>query len=121
MYTVYGIPNCDSVKKALQWLEANGQAFTFHDFKKKGINAKKLERWINQQGLQKIMNAKSATWRQLSPEEQEKAQHIPDAITLLTQKTSLIKRPVIEQRGKVLALGFSAPLFETLFAAPKKK
>lgn len=115
MYTVYGIPNCDSVKKALKWLGQNQLAVSFHDYKKEGIDKPRLERWINQQGLEKVLNAKSTTWRELSREEQEKAKDIDFAVALMIQKPSLIKRPIIEHKGKILTLGFNESFYETAF------
>lgn len=111
MYTVYGIPNCDSVRKALNWLKENNFAYEFHDFKKQGITAKKVEQWTRQAGLEKLLNTKGSTWRGLEEDEKLKAATDAGAIELMTEKSSLIKRPVIEKRGMVVTIGFDANIY----------
>lgn len=84
MYTVYGIPNCDTVKKALVWLEAHQIPFEFHNYKKQGITAAKLKNWSSQLGWDVVLNKKSSTWRGLSPEVQATITNEKAAIKLLT-------------------------------------
>jgi Spx/MgsR family transcriptional regulator len=105
MYTVYGIPNCNTVKKALDWLNANKIAYEFHDYKKKGITAPKLKAWSKQTGWEKLVN-KKATWNQLDEAVKASITNEAAAIELLIEKPSIIKRPLIEKDGKVVALGF---------------
>ena len=106
MKTVYAIPNCNTVKKALDWLKANKVAVDFHDYKKKGISASQLTNWSKQVGWETLINKKGATWRQLPKEIQESITTQKAAIALMIEKTSIIKRPLIEEDGKILALGF---------------
>jgi len=93
---LYGIPNCDTTKKAMAWLKKNKMDFSFHDFKQEGISEKKLEAWCDQVGWETIFNKRSTTWRQLPPAEQEKAVNRSAAIKLMLENNSLIKRPFIE-------------------------
>lgn len=106
MYQVYGIKNCDTVKKALKWLGENGIEYEFHDYKSKGISEKYLKNWISQIGWEPLVNKKGMTWRQLDPETQAGIKNEKAAIKLMIEKTSVIKRPLIESSGKIVALGF---------------
>lgn len=111
LMTVYGIRNCDTMKKAFAWLEAHGIPYTFHDYKKQGIDEERLTRWVDQVGWETLLNKRGATWRQLSPEEQQRIISPARAIALMREKTSVIKRPLIEQQGQVLVLGFEASAY----------
>lgn len=102
---VYGIPNCDTVKKALDWLKANHVDYEFHNFKKLGISTEKLQEWSNKAGLDKVMNKQSATWKKLDPAVKDGIKTEDDALKLLLENTSMIKRPVIEKEG-ILFFGF---------------
>ena len=106
MKTVYAIPNCNTVKKALDWLQKNKIVYEFHDYKKKGITATVLTNWCKQVGWEALINKKGATWRQLTPDIQASISTQKAAIALMIEKTSIIKRPLIEENGKILALGF---------------
>lgn len=106
MITVYGIPNCNSVKKALDWLQQKGIDYTFHDFKKKGVDAAKLQQWTTELGVAKLVNTKGTTWRGLSEAEKAAAATEAGALQLMQEKTSVIKRPLIERDGKAIAIGF---------------
>ena len=106
MKTVYAIPNCNTVKKALDWLQKNKIAYEFHDYKKKGITATILTNWCKQVGWETLVNKKGATWRQLTPDFQASITTQKAAIALMIEKTSIIKRPLIEEGGKIIALGF---------------
>ena len=103
---VYGIKNCNTVKSALDWLKRNNVEFEFHDFKSKGISAAKLKDWCAQSGWESFVNKRGTTWRQLPEDIQQKVTNQSAAISLMQEKTSVIKRPVIESSGKILALGF---------------
>lgn len=104
--TVYGIKNCDTVKKALAWLKEHNVAYDFYDYKSKGITADKLQAWIDQVGWESLVNKRGTTWRQLDDASKARVQDAATAIALMVEKPSVIKRPLIEQDGRVLALGF---------------
>jgi arsenate reductase len=114
-YIVYGIKNCDTVKKALQWLNSKNIAFEFHDYKSKGISASKLKEWCKQKGWESFVNKKGTTWRQLDEAIQKKITNESSAISLMIDKTSMIKRPLIEKNGKIVALGFNEVDYEKKF------
>ncbi|WP_334119500.1 Spx/MgsR family RNA polymerase-binding regulatory protein [Limnobacter sp.] len=98
---VYGIPNCDSVKKAIASLKANDVEIVFHDFKKHGVPAQLLDEWIAAFGLDKVINRKGTTWRSLDENLQSKAQSPEGAKALLLEYPSIIKRPVVEFAGEL--------------------
>ncbi|SMC60903.1 arsenate reductase [Pedobacter africanus] len=104
---VYGIPNCNTVKKARTWLEENGFNAEFHDFKKKGITPEKLNEWCNVFGWEQVLNKKGTTWRALSLEVQQRVADQKNAVEVLLQHTSAIKRPVIEVDGKPVLISFN--------------
>ncbi|MCE1175606.1 MAG: arsenate reductase [Burkholderiales bacterium] len=95
MIELYGIPNCNSVKKTRAWLEARGIAYQFHDFKKSGIDAVTLKKWLKTMPLDVLINKKGTTWRGLSGAEKVMADAPETAIELMMSKTSVIKRPVV--------------------------
>ena len=103
---IYGIPNCDTTKKAMAWLNKNKIPFSFHDYKLEGISRKKLEEWCHRAGLEIIFNKRSTTWKELPANEQAKATSKPAAIKIMMENTSIIKRPVIES-GNNLVVGFN--------------
>ncbi len=105
MITLYGIPNCDTVKKARTWLESHGLEYTFHDYKKHGADPAKVARWIAAAGLDAVVNRKGTTFRKLTPDEQAAAADSHAAVALLVQQPSVIKRPIVEHAGGVL-VGF---------------
>jgi Spx/MgsR family transcriptional regulator len=94
--TVYGIPNCDTVKKARTWLADQGFEFVFHDFKKQGLPEKNLNHWLKEAGWETVVNRKGTSWRKLSTLEQASVNSNDSAKPFLMANTSLIKRPVIE-------------------------
>lgn len=102
--TLYGIPNCDTVKKARAWLDARGIAYTFHDYKKQGADPAKLAGWIAEAGLGKVVNRAGTTFRKLSEADQAAlgGEGAPD---VLAANTSVIKRPIVEHPGGLL-VGF---------------
>lgn len=116
MITLYGIPNCDTVKKARTWLSSQNLDFTFHDFKKQGIDSPTLQRWISEIGLDTLINRKGTTWRALSEDEKSLAANPDTAIALLQDKPSLIKRPVLDHAGQ-LHVGFKDSQYAEVFAA----
>ncbi|WP_221393389.1 ArsC family reductase [Dyadobacter sp. NIV53] len=116
MFTVYGIPNCNTVKKARTWLEQNGVEYSFHDYKKKGISPEKIQDWFKKFPWEKLVNKAGTTWKALTDEEKVLVQNEKSAIELMVTKTSVIKRPVIEdENGNAVALGFSEKEYEEIF------
>ena len=102
---LYGIPNCDTVKKARKWLDAHGLEYTFHDYKKEGANEGKLALWSDAAGWEALLNKRGTTFRKL--EDADKADLERDkAIALMLEHPSMIKRPVVDYDGGVL-VGFS--------------
>lgn len=113
MITVYGIPNCDTIKKTRTWLDKKGIAYQFHDYRKEGVSADKLRSWLKDVPLEKLFNKASTTWKELSPEEKEAVNDQESTIRLMVEKPTAIKRPVIEDStGKAIAIGYSEPQFE---------
>jgi len=108
---IYGIPNCNTVKKALDWLKNNGQKAEFHDFKKQGISAGKLAEWFAAFGWEKVINRSGLTFKKLSKEEQSNINSAEKAMAYLLEHTSAIKRPVLEKDGIPLAIGFSEEVY----------
>lgn len=116
MITVYGIKNCNTVKSALDWLKSHNVAFDFHDYKSKGIDAQRLRKWENQIGWEKLVNKRGTTWRQLDELTQQGVKDASSAIQLMMEKTSVIKRPLIERDGQVIALGFDEDEYAEAFS-----
>lgn len=104
---VYGIPNCNTVKKARVWLDENGFNPEFHDFKKKGISIEKLNEWCDVFGWEVVLNKKGTTWRNLSQEVQKSIVDQKSAVAILLENTSAIKRPVVEVNGKPVLISFN--------------
>jgi len=113
---LYGIPNCGTVKKARVWLETHGIEYEFHDFKKQGVTATLLSGWLKQTGWQRLLKKTGPTWGQLPDEMKLSIKDDASALTLMLEKPNVIKRPVLEHEGKVLATGFSGQYDENLFA-----
>ena len=114
MYIVYGIKNCDTVKKALHWLDEHGVQYTFHDFKTKGASDELLNQWSDQVGWESLVNKKGLTWKQLPADVKESITSKRAAIALMAEKTSVIKRPVIVLNGKIMVQGFDASEFKAI-------
>ena len=112
--TVYGIPNCDTVKKARTWLAAQQHDFVFHDFKKQGLTRDIVAGWLKQLPRDVLVNKKGTTWRALSDE--RKASIVDDeaAIALMLENPSVIKRPVLDKDG-TLAVSFSDAQYQQIF------
>lgn len=100
---LYGIPNCDTVKKARVWLEREGHDYAFHDYKKEGADPAKLESWIAAVGLDAVLNTRGTTYRKLTEAEKADARDSHKAVALMVQHPSMIKRPVVEHLGAILA------------------
>ena len=111
---IYGIKNCDTMKKAFAWFDAAGLACTFHDYKKSGIDAETLSRWCDCLGWEALVNKRGTTWRKLSPDQQS-ISSTADAIALMQAQPSLIRRPVIEISGGALIVGFEPERYAAAF------
>lgn len=111
--TLYGIPNCDTVKKARGWLHARGLAHAFHDYKKAGINADTLGRWADAAGWEPLLNRAGTTFRKLSDADRADIDRTK-AIDLMLSHPSLIKRPVVEGAGALL-IGFKEAEWDARF------
>lgn len=103
--TLYGIPNCDTTKKAMNWLKLKKIDFTFHNYKASGISVKKLNEWCDKAGWEKILNKRSTTWRELPVAKQKTVTDQPTAVLVMQQNNSIIKRPVLEYKEQLL-IGF---------------
>lgn len=103
---VYGIPNCDTTKKALALLKTYNVTFSFHDYKQQGITPLKLEAWCEKAGWEIILNKRSTTWRELDEAGQKNIINQRAAIKLMMENNSIIKRPIIEINGNLL-IGFN--------------
>lgn len=114
MTTLYGISNCDSVKKAVAWLKRHKIEFRFHDYKTSGITGKKLSEWLASPSSEIVLNKKSTAWRELSATQQQQAATKDGAIMLMKEYNNLIKRPVLEITGTVL-IGFSEDKYKKAF------
>ena len=115
--TMYGIKNCDTVKKARGWLDAYDVNYDFHDYKKSGIDRPRLERWCKQLGWETLLNRAGTTFRKL-PEADKKAADARSAIALMLAQPALIKRPVLELEDSVL-VGFKPELYKRLVRATR--
>ena len=111
---LFGIPNCNTVKKARDWLTAHNIAYEFHDFKKNGVTQSLLEAWLNQQPWEKLVNRAGMTWRNLSDAEKAAVIDAPTATKLMLEKSSVIKRPILVQDGKIVCLGFTEAAYKEL-------
>jgi arsenate reductase (glutaredoxin) len=112
---VYGIKNCNTVKTALDWLKKHNVEFEFHDYKTKGITDARLKDWSKQVGWESLVNKRGTTWRQLDEATQAGVKNESAAVALMKEKTSVIKRPLIEHDGKVLTLGFDEQEYKKVF------
>lgn len=104
--TVYGIPNCDTVKRARAWLAEHDVAYEFHDYKKQGVPAARLAAWSRKLGWEPLVNRKGTTWRKLDADEQARVQDAGSAHALMLDNPSVIKRPVVEWADGSLTVGF---------------
>lgn len=107
MKTVYGIKNCNTVKKVLTYLDEHAVPYRFHDYKKEGITKERLGAWCGQVGWEVLVNKKGTTWRQLDDTEKTGVTDTDTAIVLMAGKTSVIKRPVIEENDVVVCVGWN--------------
>jgi arsenate reductase len=111
--TIYGIKNCDTMKKAFAWLDDLGVRYDFHDYKAAGIDVAKLKAWSKQVGWETLLNTRGTTWRKLSPAQQANLDE-SKALRLMNENPSLIKRPVLEH-GSALVVGFIPKRYSEAF------
>jgi arsenate reductase (glutaredoxin) len=115
-FILYGIPNCDTVKKSRQWFSDHGHDVQFHDFKKQGVPADRLDAWIAALGWEALVNKKGTTWRKLDAAVQAAVVDAASAKALMLREASVIKRPVVElaQDSRVVSVGYAPELWQEL-------
>ncbi|MES9956488.1 MAG: ArsC family reductase [Sedimenticola sp.] len=113
MITIYGIPNCDTMKKARKWLEAHGVEYQFHDFKKLGLEEKQLKAWVKELGWEILLNRRGMMWRKLEDDVKANIDEA-SAIDVMLEIPSIIKRPVLDL-GNRRIVGFSEASYSELF------
>ena len=121
--TIYGIKSCSTMKKAFAKLDELGVNYNFHDYKKQGIDKESVQRWVDELGINKVLNKRGTTWRKLTDEQKQAAdENVNNAIDLLIENTSMIKRPIVEgqladkNNGQpILLCGFNEAEFEAAF------
>ncbi len=106
-YILYGIPNCNTVKKAMVWLKTKNVEYVFHNFKKDGITSQLLENWFKTFGWENVINKKGLTFKKLDKEAQALIINSGAALTYLLSNTSAIKRPILEENGNPVLIGFT--------------
>ena len=111
---IYGIKNCDTMKKAFDWLKSNGIAYEFHDYRIEGIDSATVREWCRKVGWEKVLNKASTTFREL-PETDKTGLDEDKAIALMTREPTMIKRPVLVH-GESVTNGFKPTVYEQLFA-----
>lgn len=111
---LYGIPNCGTVKKARVWLDEHGVSYQFIDFKKQFVTERLLSGWMKQVSWQKLLKKTGPTWGQLPDSVKASIKDDASALALMLEKPNVIKRPVLELKGKVLATGFNPTDYEKL-------
>jgi arsenate reductase len=114
MTTLYGIKNCDSVKKARKWLDANGIDYRFHDFRAEGLQQERLQQWNSAVGWETLLNRRGTSWRQL-PQQVKDTIDEASALALMLENPTLIKRPVLERKNGKVHVGFKAEEYASLF------
>ncbi len=120
MITLYGIKNCDTMKKARAWLDARGVAYRFHDYKTAGIDANRLASWCRELGWETLLNRSGTTFRKL-PESRKQSLDAKAALALMLEQPSMIKRPVLDLGARRL-VGFDVDVYEReLRARPRRQ
>ena len=112
MITLYGIPNCDTVKKARAWLTERDVDFAFHDFKKQGVPADQVDFWLQAVHWETLVNRKGTTWRRLEEAKRAAVVDADSAKTLMLEQASVIKRPVVRWADGKVTVGFDAAIWE---------
>ena len=106
--TLYGIPNCDTVKKARAWLAEHGREAAFHDFKKAGVPPARLDAWMASAGWERVLNRKGTAWRKLDDAARDSAVSAVSAKPVMLANPSVIKRPIVEWEDGAITVGFDA-------------
>lgn len=120
--TIYGIKSCSTMKKAFTKLDERGVSYDFHDYKKQGIDKDSVQRWVDELGIDKVLNKRGTTWRKLTDEQKQAAdENVNNAIDLLVENTSMIKRPIVEgqlvdKNQPILLCGFDEAEFDKIFS-----
>ena len=112
MIKMYGIPNCDTIKKARKWLDNNAIDYDFHNYKKDGVPEKQLKKWIKDKGWEVLLNKRGTTWRKLDDKTKNSVNE-KSAIRIMLDNPAIIKRPVLES-GKTLLIGFKDEDYQQL-------
>ncbi len=112
---LYGIPNCNTVKKSRDWLAHHNVAVEFHDFKKQGLDAATAQQWLKQADWSKLINRSGLTWRGLPEERKQQILDNASALKLMLEKTSVIKRPLMGKNGQLLHIGFDETAYTIIF------
>lgn len=115
MTAIYGIPNCDTMKKAFAWLDEHGVEYTFYNYKKLGADENVLKKAIKEHGWKAVINKRGTTWRQLPPAIQDDMDE-PKAVNIALENPSIIKRPLLHHEGRTY-LGFKAKSYSDIFKA----
>ncbi|MGO2506528.1 MAG: arsenate reductase [Psychrobacter alimentarius] len=119
--TIYGIKSCSTMKKAFNKLDELGVSYDFHDYKKQGVDKETVQRWVNELGIDKVLNKRGTTWRKLDDNQKQAADaSVDNAIELLVENTSMIKRPIVEgslddQNELIMLCGYDEAVFDTSF------
>ena len=113
MTTLYGIKNCDTIKKSRKWLEQNNIEYQFHDYRKEGLSADQLKQWCEELGWENLLNKRGTTWRKL-PEETKQSIDLKAAIAIMLEQPAIIKRPLLHT-GKTKLLGFNEEQYSEIF------
>ncbi|MDN3447769.1 arsenate reductase [Psychrobacter sp. APC 3281] len=120
--TIYGIKSCSTMKKAFTKLDDLDVSYDFHDYKKQGIDKETVQRWVNELGIEKVLNKRGTTWRKLDDSQKQAADaSVDSAIDLLVENTSMIKRPIVEGQSAdkdqaVILCGFDESEFDKVFS-----
>ena len=112
MVKIYGIKNCDTMKKAFAWCDSNGISYEFHDYKKLGVPRERLVQWCRTLGWKTLINGKGPTWRKLAPEQQAITTQ-SQAVALMMEFSSVIRRPVVENDAGQILVGFDPTRFDS--------
>lgn len=113
MITLFGIPNCDTMKKARKWLDEAGVEYQFHNYKKDGLDPALAEQWLSELGWEVLINKRGTTWRALTDEQKTNMDN-QNALAVMLDNPSIIKRPLLDT-GSSKTLGFKAEQYESLF------
>lgn len=113
--TIFGIKNCDTMKKAFTWLDSKKVNYTFHDYKKGNLTAEDIQVWLKDLSLEEIINRKGTTWKKLTEEEKNSISDVNKAIELILKNPSVVKRPLV-QMGKKHIIGFTPDQWDIFFS-----